>query len=247
MELKTSVTLNLDGIEVSDCQLWGSGLLDIQFSGSYDAICKVNRRLVPIYLFSSKPLMVYTDNDATAGFFMKELVQGGHDIGYLFRLNDSYLVFYHNQQQIQCQPIDFEVLKMMEEESEEGKKPKLRTNSILFDRVVVLKAKVEELAPEPPKLNSNETQTINKLILSGLRLRGMSFKQKNISNNERLMIKEIYQMTQKSTQFALRKYNYSQNQPNDGIRLHDIQDIVELLLDVFIDIKSPGPPSHGMG
>lgn len=245
MELKSTISLQLGDLEVHDCQLWGLELLQVHFSRNYTFICKVNRRLVPICLYSSKPLTVYTNNDGTSDFFMKEVLRGDGSQGFLFHKHDKYLIFYYFQQQIECQPIDFEVLRLMMEEQNEGSKPNLRTNTFLFDKTVVLNIAVANLNPEPSNTtNHNETQTINKLILSGLRLRGMSFKQKNISSNEKLMIKEIYHMTQKSTHFALRKFNYSQNRPNDGIKLHDIQDIVEQLLDIFIDIK---PGSNGMG
>lgn len=245
MELKSTISLQLGDLEVHDCQLWGLELLEMQFSSNYTFICRVNRQLVPIYLYGSKPLTVYTNDDGTSDFFMKEVLRQNSIQGLLFHQHDKYLIFYYHQQQIECQPIDFEVLRLMMEERNEELKPNLRTNTFLFDKPVMLNIVATNLNPEPANTNNhNETQTINKLILSGLRLRGMSFKQKNISSNERLMIKEIYQMTQKSTQFALRKFNYSQNRPNDGIKLHDIQDIVEQLLSAFIDIK---PGSNGLG
>lgn len=86
------------------------------------------------------------------------------------------------------------------------------------------------------------TQAVNKLILSGLRIRGLSTKSNDISSNEKITIKEIYQMTRKSTLFALRKFNYTFNdqtnvEKNYSIKLNDIQNIVEQLLEVFIDME----------
>ncbi|KAK6465267.1 hypothetical protein DFJ63DRAFT_310366 [Scheffersomyces coipomensis] len=91
---------------------------------------------------------------------------------------------------------------------------------------------------------------INKLILSGLRIRGFSTNNLNHNINDKLNIKEIYQMTYKSTLFSLRKFNYSfindkliskkdlesSNLKQTPIKLIDLQDIIEKLLQLFIDV-----------
>ncbi|KAK6458014.1 uncharacterized protein RJT20DRAFT_125911 [Scheffersomyces xylosifermentans] len=102
-------------------------------------------------------------------------------------------------------------------------------------------------------------QAINKIILSGLRIRGLST---NLSHsiNDKLTIKEIYQMTHKATLFSLRKYSYqfissSASSAMKGlkttskglsiknyihpVRLSDLQDTIEKLLELFVDVGDP--------
>lgn len=90
--------------------------------------------------------------------------------------------------------------------------------------------------------------TLGRLVLAGLRVRGIST---NISHllNEQLSIKELYQMTLRAATFALRKYANSlvallptntnpgiRRRPRDPIPLSVLQDIVERLLQVFVDL-----------
>lgn len=87
-------------------------------------------------------------------------------------------------------------------------------------------------------LSSSEQieQTISKLILSGLRIRGLSINPSH-SVNDKLTIKEIYHTTFKSAVFALRKYNYSFNTAS-SVQLHQVQDIVEKLLQTYVDVDA---------
>ncbi|KAG2735353.1 hypothetical protein G9P44_001567 [Scheffersomyces stipitis] len=89
-------------------------------------------------------------------------------------------------------------------------------------------------------------QAVNKIILSGLRIRGLSTNL-NHSVNEKLTIKEIYQMTYKSTMFSLRKHNYTfsgtssskgtnTSNSKSQIRLSELQDTIEKLLEIFVDV-----------
>lgn len=81
---------------------------------------------------------------------------------------------------------------------------------------------------------------INKLILSGLRIRGLSTNL-NHSINDKLTIKEIYNMTHKSALFSLRKFNYNFTGKGDNkgraIGFGDLQDTVEKLLDLYVDTE----------
>lgn len=60
------------------------------------------------------------------------------------------------------------------------------------------------------------------------------------THNDKIAVKEINQMTFKATQFALRKQNYSFNKKSEvkkPLRLNDLQDIVESLLQLFVDVE----------
>ncbi|GEQ72371.1 hypothetical protein JCM33374_g6058 [Metschnikowia sp. JCM 33374] len=107
-------------------------------------------------------------------------------------------------------------------------------------------------APQPPVAMSSGlitshqiSQAVNRVVLSGLRLRGLSTNASS-SANDKIAIREIYQMTKKAALFALRKYGYDFNrgisngdkEASQGVSLDDIQSIVESLLSTFVDVES---------
>ena len=130
-------------------------------------------------------------------------------------------------------------------------KRKSRTTSspavTAFDRVLKEKQEGNPFLRTQPKPNKSlvlSTQeqistAVNKIIQSGLRIRGLSMNQTE-SINDKLKIKEIYQMTHKATMFSLRKFNYSFNKRTDSEKVqvswNDIQETVESLLHLFIDL-----------
>lgn len=149
------------------------------------------------------------------------------------------------------------------------------SNTSIFDRVLS-KRKNHNLFVMPQStpttstalssqiLGTNEqiSQAINKLILSGLRLRGLSgfLSSSSQLSNEKLAVREIYHMTQKCALFAVRKYNYGFNKSsfsipltlllppplNIPVHMNDIQDIVENLLLVFIDMEDSNEQRQGL-
>ncbi|CAH2356060.1 hypothetical protein CLIB1423_46S00210 [[Candida] railenensis] len=116
-------------------------------------------------------------------------------------------------------------------------------NSFIMSPV---QSKTTALSSQILTTNEQITQAISKLVLSGLRLRGLSGFISSTSqvSNEKLAVREIYQMTQQCAIFAVRKFNYGFNKQSHSqqlspvpVRLNDIQDIVENLLSVFIDME----------
>lgn len=180
--------------------------------------------------------------------------------------NGVYLLIYYEvkQNQIKCMLMDFTITKKLSRIIESNPSiEKLNTsaflditesaisknvNTLIFDKVLSQKRQnsnpfLPHQKPSTTSLSSATLSTneqislsVNKMILSGLRIRGLSTNL-NHSVNDKLTIKEIYQMTYKSTMFSLRKFNYGfNNSKNYSIKLNDIQDIVEKLLQIFIDM-----------
>lgn len=131
-----------------------------------------------------------------------------------------------------------------------------QANTSVFDKVLSTKNRRQPsnlfTFPVPLKRNATQTQlssqsltskdqieqTVSKVVLSGLRLRGLNMNT-SLSANDRIAIKEVFRMTHKSALFALRKYKYGFNGKNDAsppIKLNDIQDIVEKLLQLYVDL-----------
>lgn len=149
---------------------------------------------------------------------------------------------------------------------DQGKTTEKRTtDTSIFDKVLSEKRqkvgsnrfvfKPKSTKPSETQLSSQSltnteqiSQAINRVILSGLRIRGLNLDGNNTLLNLRANIKEIQQMTYKAAMFSLRKFKYSFNQQrNDSLQpgarkeimLNDVQEIVEKLLQVFLDVEDP--------
>lgn len=120
---------------------------------------------------------------------------------------------------------------------------KMKSNLFIMPGTSMSKRPATQLSSSVLTTNDQITQAVNKVILSGLRIRGLNLNSSSLSTNEKIAIREVYKMTYKSTMFSLRKFNYGFNQEllksskNGHVELNDIQDIVEKLLQVFVDIE----------
>lgn len=230
----------------------------------------VNYRLIPIPLISNGPYQVYSDNNETEAFFIRSLVQQRLNLGILTKYpdhnGDVYVVFYVDEHSkgIKCICLDFLVLTQIQEYVELVKdnesiyfanKNKLvayKSDTSVFDRVLENKSsKKPALVPTSGSGSSATTlslntpsqiaQAINKVILLGLRLRGLIVSGLT-SAKDKIAIREIHQMTKNAALFAVRKFNYDFNagQRNLDLLLAVLQDIVESLLQTFVDIPKIG-------
>ncbi|CAK9435431.1 uncharacterized protein LODBEIA_P01580 [Lodderomyces beijingensis] len=171
-----------------------------------------------------------------------------------------YVVFYHDKD-VRSFVLDFSLLEPFEKLTAGTSTTSnafvvytetapSQTPSKIFDKVLQ-KKKLQEPAPStadgekqsvsrPLSTPDQINRAVNKIILSGLRLRGLTLNQA-ASVNAKLKIKEIYQMTFKATLFSLRKY--STNIGKNGelerreIRITDLQETVEGLLHLFVDVE----------
>ncbi|EEQ45912.1 conserved hypothetical protein [Candida albicans WO-1] len=188
---------------------------------------------------------------------------GGGGIGLLCKVDvNTFLVFYY-EDNVKMLVLKFskfiETLPQLDipsipKDTLLDLKPskRIRTNTKIIDKIIEKKKQRSNsfiANPNTTKANissgssilTNQDQintAINKIIFSGLRIRGLS---SNVASslNDKLTIKEIHQMTFKATQFALRKHNYSFNkrETKKPLRLNDLQDIIENLLQLFVDIE----------
>lgn len=230
----------------------------------------INYRLVPLYLVSNGPYPVYSDNEATEAFFLRSLVQQHLNLGLLAKFSDltgdAYIIFYVDEASmgIKCICLDFGVITQLGEFKPVSKdednvyficRSRLapyKSDTSVFDRVLENKSTkksaqtpTDEERNSTPSLQLSTTaqisQAINKLILLGLRLRGLTVSTLS-SSKDKIAIREIHQMTKKASMFAVRKFHYDFNA---GLRaldllLSDLQDIVESLLQTFVDIPKCG-------
>ncbi|RLV90388.1 Mitochondrial morphogenesis protein SLD7 [Spathaspora sp. JA1] len=200
------------------------------------------------------------------------LLENNNSLGLLVQANPNiYIVFYFERESEKIMVLILNIgnlnkldYMMVGDSNSKLEIPKTKRippspmTTKIFDKVLEKK----KLKPNPflvsssqsshassPSLSILSTQeqintAINKIILSGLRIRGLSANMVD-SFNDKLTIKEIHQMTYKATLFALRKYNYTFNKINSGptkkspIRLNDLQAIVENLLELFVDLEGP--------
>lgn len=235
---------------LNDVQLWGSE--HSAFNGQFSFVSFVNVSLIPLYLISDAPCRVYTTSTDTTIFFQNH-VASCIGSGIMFVDTETYLVFYSdNDHNIWCFKMDFGFLEKLQQLSFNSDTITTESTHDVFERVLSDKRRkkqsnkfmlsntanpVTQLSTQHFTSNEQVSQAIGKLILSGLRLRGVTTN--SPSPNDRVAVREIYQMTLKAAIFAVRKFSYN-FQPHEKVdlTLDHLQDIVEHLLQVFIDVDT---------
>lgn len=217
-------------------------------------IAYINYKLVPLFLVSSGPYSVYSEVEATETYFRNTLVAAAvnnTEIGLLAKFNDDlYAVFYTTREfSIKCFEINFGALEELRSLAKIDvprsvyHDKKVRTDTTVFDRILENKLRNQYVVPRVPVptplsvqilAGDQISQAVNKVTLSGLRLRGLTTG--SGSSNDKIAVRELYHMTKKSALFALRKYNYGFNGGGKSIRLSDVQDVVERLLQAYVDV-----------
>lgn len=245
-----------------DIQIWGESVPSARDKTTLSFLSMVDYEKIPLYLVSSGPHNVYTEQKDTEAYFHSSGITEDAELAVLAKSADTdadvYVVFYadHAQGTIRCFSIDFSVLErvrqletevpdtnMLYAPEKKGVVPK--SNITIFDRVLESKNKksVPKAVPKAPSSSLSGpqlAQAVSKVVLSGLRLRGLSS-----SSRSKVAIREIYKMTHQAAMFALRKYNYDFNgSSGTEITLTVIQDIVETLLKAFVDVDDPAPSIH---
>lgn len=292
MNIVSTISLITENDKIEDIQLWGNigndskgGFNGLKSDNMFRVVSYINYEQIPIYLLSSKPFHVYSNEDKTSKFFQENLAEVAvkNDQTGLMLKNEQdenmYLVLYidvsSGSLQVKCMFIDFKILEKMNRVIENDdddecinyfidsentttiakstdtsifdkvlsdKRRKLKSNQFIMPNVANPKHVSTQLSSLVLNTQEQITQAVNKVILSGLRIRGLNLNNSSQNTNEKIAIKEIYQMTFKSTMFSLRKFNYGFNQEHTksekkgNVKLNDIQDLVEKLLQVFVDI-----------
>ncbi|KAF3990895.1 hypothetical protein FT663_02968 [Candidozyma haemuli var. vulneris] len=230
---------------------------------SLSHVAYVNSERIPWFLISQGPFPVYSSDETTTGYFKEKLAREALDrpyIGILSKSQDpqTYVVFFIQGNGVRCFCIDFTTLDRLSTASrnfEAGTDDNVyysalptRSDTTIFDRVLENKSskRNQYVAPKNPSstplsvtpLNGDQiSNAVNKMTLSGLRLRGLN---PSSSSKDRIAIKELYHMTRKSALFALRKFNYGFNgSSGQEVRLSDVQDVVERLLQAYADVDQP--------
>ncbi|ODV78035.1 uncharacterized protein CANTADRAFT_12623 [Suhomyces tanzawaensis NRRL Y-17324] len=259
MEDPTTVSLTYQNTSLQDVQVWSAGPATPYFSPYHHLDATVLPTAIPLYLILAPPATIYSNDASTAEFFKTHLlpISLANGLGLLFKSDsaDQYLVFYYDDH-IRMLVIDFDglnnALALIDVNSSiasntfiDTRRAPVQENTLVFDKVLERKKQpnpfIESAKPSTNSLlvlSSQEhiNQAVNKVILSGLRIRGLSTSLGH-SSNDKLTIKEIYHMTYKAALFGLRKYNYSFNgSTKKKITMDDIQDVVERLLEVFVDV-----------
>lgn len=243
------VTLNDGNLEVTGVEIWGEIDGVLTFQGDLIRVPSyVDYRAIPFYLVRYGGLRVFTTDPDTETWFKDNLValalKLDANIGLIYQIEHQYLIFYFDKH-VKCFIVDFEILNEVDRYIDKKFPSKLEiigANTNIFDKICEKRNNpfVEPIIQQnDASVLSNQTQVnlaISKIILSGLRIRGLSTNL-NHSVNEKLTIKEIYQMTYKATLFSLRKYNYSFNKSDHPITVNELQEIIEKLLEIFVDVS----------
>lgn len=250
MVLKAS--LATPASQFDDIQIWteSEGLpILLQY------VTHVNVQKIPVFLISHGPFRVYTQNSAAELYFGDNIICHNDYTGILAKSSkeDVYAVFFSDQSlAVWSYFVDFSLLDLLHNLS--GKEVNSyytgvsvnvsKSNTAIFDRVLESKVGNNKRSVAPRQMpllmlstNQQISLAVNKMVLSGLRLRGLTARE---NSSEMVAVREIYQMTRKAAMFSLRKYHYEFNgsKKEDGnLRMENIQDVVERLLEVFLDVE----------
>lgn len=243
-----------------DIQIWTKHAIPgLESCKQLQIISHVDYTKIPVFLVSNGPFHVYTDEKATQNYLKENLAIYEDKCGLLAKSESQnfYTVLYTDSSlSVWCFVIDFGILDQISKLPSNPEKDvyytgtnltsAAKSDTTIFDRVLENKS-LKTLAQTVPArpismltLNSHQqiTQAVTKMVLSGLRLRGLSATVG--TTNEKIAVREIYQMTKNAAIFSLRKYKYEFNDSKgQNVRMSDIQDVVERLLEVFIDVESP--------
>lgn len=262
MNFVSTTTIRDADSTFNDVQFWSNQSNQTMKIESSELVTYIDCSRIPIYLISGKPFLIFSNDSNTELFFKQKLIQPSlkRDFrrGLLANAGErKFIVFYYNDQ-VKCLVLDFTKLAQMRESlmasaaiNNSFVKPQTDTGSTPMvtacDRILKKKQEGNPFLAVPPKVHrtlalSTQEQistAVNKIIQSGLRIRGLSVNQTE-SLNDKLKIKEIYQMTHKATMFSLRKYNYSFNKRAEPEKMQvswsNLQETVENLLHLFIDV-----------
>lgn len=237
-----------------DVQIWYKHHIPVQYQEPFRRLSYVNYQLIPVFLLQSTIVDIYSNLDVTEHYIKDVLVRYTvkyDNLGILYHSSvqdNVYIVLFIQDFKVKGFVLDYSILDKLTSLSDNNDTQefeedinyiidlKVRQSSVhAIEKVLEKKKRNKSITPTESFTNASNTDQINgmvsKVILSGLRLRGMSYNS-TISTNEKVKLKEIYQMTYKSTQFALRKF------AGKDTKLADIQEVVEKLLQVFIDVES---------
>lgn len=256
--MNSSIVLQDSDKVYEDVQLWYKHKIPVQYLESFFKISYVNYQKIPVFLLQSTIVDIYSNLDATEDYIKNILVKytnTHNNLGVLYRSSIQqhiYIILFIQDFKVKGFILDYSILDRLNSHNDNYDFQdnehdlnyiidlRVRQSSVhAIEKVLEKKKRNKSTTPTASTTNSSNLEhpnnMVSKVILSGLRLRGMS-NNSSTTPNEKIKLKEIYQMTYKSTQFALRKF------ANKEIKLADVQDIVEKLLQVFIDIETDDNP-----
>lgn len=224
----TTVSLSVRGRVYSDVQVWHAAPLPANAPSVWAVCAQIDHTRVPPALACLGPHAVYTASASTERYFAREVAGRRPETGLLAAAGDYHLVFFHKDG-IRCVVLDLGVLH-----TAKGARPKADT--AIFDRVLLRKRQLVPLPAPNTGLTADQiAQIISRTTLSGLRLRNLPLGPDALAN-ERLAIREVYNMTKQAAAFAVRKYNYDFNKGT--LTAAGVQDIVEKLLQALVDVDT---------
>lgn len=234
--------------QVSGIQIWSKSVSAPPPASELQYVSRVYHARIPPFLVSQGPYDVYSELEATETFFYDRLACEAKDKAVLARcssLPESYVVFFPADSGVRCFYIDLTMadrarIPLADNTYHPIKSATPKSDMSVFDRVLELKVRGPVPLVEKPQqsllLQPQIHELVSKCISLGLRLRGLSLA--SASHNDRVALKEVYQMTRQAALFSLRKFTYGFNKNAAPVTVDAIQQIVESLLQTFVDLES---------
>ncbi|CAN3357208.1 mitochondrial morphogenesis protein Sld7p [Diutina catenulata] len=187
----------------------------------------VNFQRVPLSVIRWSNLAVTSTDAKTTGWFRDNVVAPAvlseRPLAVVFEYTSLMYLFYLVGDKIHAMVVDWAALSRVAPAP-----AAVPDKGRVFDRVMDERRNRTRRTPAPPSPEKPSLlaprqveRTLQKLVLSGLRLRGLPAVDTSATT------KELYQMTLKAAEFASRKYA--------TVTVPALQETVEKLLEIFID------------
>ncbi|QLQ82006.1 hypothetical protein HG537_0G02600 [Torulaspora globosa] len=236
--LKFNLGSRYDNIVIRDVQLWGETGLDGQpvryISGKFLQYVDLDK--LPVWVSCSGSLATcLTDSGTAIAYFSSKLRRERR--GIVVQAGDQFLVLYRDRDQVVCLQVDLSVKETIDSQINDIEAAAAASNSLTKHNSidVILRQSQEKKSFNNDKVlrnlhasekRSQFNKTLSKLILGGLRLRGIP--------NSQSGFQKLYKMTFSAAEFSHRKQLQALvNRQGPEIPFEELQTTVETLLELF--------------
>lgn len=226
-----------DNVLIKDVQLWK------EVTGDEEPVRSLKGSFLQYVAYEKLPLWItrtgtvstcLTGSSTTLAYFSSKLRRASR--GIVVEIAGGYAVLYRRDSSVQCLEINLSVkslidsqIKVLETDLAASASSKDDNIDVILrlshERQAISKNKVmKNLQTSEKKLQFNDT--LSRLILGGLRLRGIP--------NSQFGFQKLYRMTFNAAEFAHRAQLQAQTGSNDSqVPFEDLQATVETLLQLF--------------
>lgn len=236
--LKFNLGSKYDHIVIRDVQFWQETATEEsqqvqQLTGNFIQYVDLNK--LPVWVLGNKALITcFTTSSTTVAYFTSKLRRGRR--GIVVGTTGGFVILYRKEDRVCCLRVDPGLKSAIDSQIETLEADAAATSTTKDDNIdVILKQSqqrksfsnkkiLKNLQVSEKRLQFNET--LSKLILGGLRLRGIP--------NSQFGFQKLYKMTFNAAEFSHRKQLHAMTASGGTeIPFEELQSTVETLLELF--------------